>query len=626
MNNASKRLALIVTLGLLFLAATTIALWLLPASVWAQGGGTIYVAPAGSDGPTCGPLAAPCRTVKYAVESRAQPGSHVLAATGTYTDPFTVTVPGLTVEGAGRESRISAGHLWQPMVTFAPGLTATTVFSGFAVQNTMAGSSSFIPTSTTSILVDGSAPTLQNLWVQGGLGAGIWTKGAASPTLRGSVICANNGFQAQNDGSGAVEAAGNWWGTNTPLAGETYTGTVTITPPISVSLALWQPPLGTGSLGSWSGSGSFALNSPATVTVLMNGGGFTPPPGMVILLKAEGGHFADSGGPTINLTLVGGAAQTTFVPTTTHGVFIAAFDTGCSNQAIAGLDYRYHVFLPIVMKNYPPPPPTPPAPTCPATSNASFDLLSTLGAPIDHPDYLHGDLNLSLRGYDPYTAPDETTGFIDYNGATASDPPQLSQLTTFYANNPFPGFAALYQVYGWIWNPTANPNICGGNPDGCVGPIMTYNPAEGRYWDITMTGLTTTPGEKVYLPTRSAELDPALHAKALVLYAEETRLTLGYTRDDTIANGYAVHLENVCVDPNLLALYRAQVNPDGTRKTGNLPALSNGQSLGTALADEMQVVIRDRGAFMDPRSRKDWWQGVSSQASLPIMVRNIPEH
>ena len=54
--------------------------------------------------------------------------------------------------------------------------------------------------------------------------------------------------------------------------------------------------------------------------------------------------------------------------------------------------------------------------------------------------------------------------------------------------------------------------------------------------------------------------------KVLVLYASSDRLTIKYTRKDAIADydaahgfayGYAIHLENVCVDANLLALYQA---------------------------------------------------------------------
>jgi hypothetical protein len=68
-----------------------------------------------------------------------------------------------------------------------------------------------------------------------------------------------------------------------------------------------------------------------------------------------------------------------------------------------------------------------------------------------------------------------------------------------------------------------------------------------------------------------------------------------------------VYLENVCVDPNLLALYRAQNNADGWRSSTMLPALRNGQPLGRALGNEIGVAIRDRASFMDPRTRGDWW-------------------
>jgi len=97
--------------------------------------------------------------------------------------------------------------------------------------------------------------------------------------------------------------------------------------------------------------------------------------------------------------------------------------------------------------------------------------------------------------------------------------------------------------------------------------------------------------------------------KAMVLYAEQTRITLAYTRQDSVIPGYTVHIENVCVDPNLLSLYKAQTGADGWHVTGNLPALRNDQALGTALNMEIQVAIRDKGSFMDPRSAKDWWDG-----------------
>ena len=90
-----------------------------------------------------------------------------------------------------------------------------------------------------------------------------------------------------------------------------------------------------------------------------------------------------------------------------------------------------------------------------------------------------------------------------------------------------------------------------------------------------------------------------------MLYAESNRITLGYTREDSVANGDAVHLENVCVDPNLLALYQS------SNATGRafLPALREDEVLGTAGSGQVLVAVRDRGVFFDPRSRLDWRQG-----------------
>jgi hypothetical protein len=55
----------------------------------------------------------------------------------------------------------------------------------------------------------------------------------------------------------------------------------------------------------------------------------------------------------------------------------------------------------------------------------------------------------------------------------------------------------------------------------------------------------------------------------------------------------------------LLALYR-QLNSAGRVE---LPALRPGQPFGRAAGGEIDAAIRDSGSFLDPRSRKDWWQG-----------------
>ncbi len=245
--------------------------------------------------------------------------------------------------------------------------------------------------------------------------------------------------------------------------------------------------------------------------------------------------------------------------------------------------------LPVTATPSPTPVPATATPTpsgCPATSSAQFDLIPVIPASNARPDYLHGDLNFALRGFSITNA---TLGLVNYSGSSDANAPQLAGL---FEPNAFPGMAAVYRAYNWNW-------ACGTN--GCRGSIITD-------WPVTVAGLRTTPGQSLYIPERAPVIYTGNY-KAVVLYAEAKRMTLGYTREDSVAFGYAIHLENICVDPNLLALYRAQNNAAGYRLSGLLPALRENQRIGSAFGSEVQVAIRDRGAFMDPRSRKDWWWG-----------------
>ena len=250
------------------------------------------------------------------------------------------------------------------------------------------------------------------------------------------------------------------------------------------------------------------------------------------------------------------------------------------------------IYLPIVMKNYSPPPPPS---DCPAASTRSYYAIPVNPPPIDHPDYLHGDLNLSLRGWEPASA---ALQLVYYSGSHDADAPQLAGL--FANNHHRPAFTAAWQVYDWNWG-------CGDH--GCRGNLLTQ-------WNATLLGLESAPGEEISIPTRSPNIYTDSHQdyKAVVIYAEEKRITFVYIRMDRIATlepkGYAVHIEDVCVDPNLLALYRASLKSDGYRQDSyQLPALTNDQVLGTALSNEIKVAVRDGGTFMDPRSKYDWWQG-----------------
>ncbi len=240
------------------------------------------------------------------------------------------------------------------------------------------------------------------------------------------------------------------------------------------------------------------------------------------------------------------------------------------------LQPEYQTFLPLIFTS-----------ECPTTSSANFALIPIEGGvATDHPPPLHGDLNLALRGYNVTNA---AKSLVDYSGSTDSNAPQLAGL---FAPNQFPGISQVYRVNNWDWG-------CGTH--GCAAEPIT-NP------DVTLMALLTSGGQNIYIPERGAEIYGGGY-KVMVLYAEEQRITLGYTRRDSVAQGYSVQIENVCVDPNLLALYQAQTGANGWHTSGNLPALKNDQALGTALDNTVIVAIKDRGTYMDPRSRKDWWMG-----------------
>jgi hypothetical protein len=252
-------------------------------------------------------------------------------------------------------------------------------------------------------------------------------------------------------------------------------------------------------------------------------------------------------------------------------------------------EYTWHLFLPIIKKN----------PSCPATSTQSFITVPILGAAADRPGPQHADLNLALRGYSETDAPKP---LVSYNGGTDPDAPQLAGLFDPEPNpTESPIISAVFRVNRWEWT--------GSYPDpGHVGTPITD-------WPVTLIELPAEFGTPLYIPERGPELYTGGY-KAMVLYAEERRITLNYTRDDTVANGYTVHLENLCVDPNLLALYRAQTDGMGWHTTGGLPALKNNQRIGTAFVGGVRVAIRDRGTFMDPRSGKDWWVGYPTSLEI----------
>jgi len=199
----------------------------------------------------------------------------------------------------------------------------------------------------------------------------------------------------------------------------------------------------------------------------------------------------------------------------------------------------------------------------------------------------NADFRLSVLGYAPSSG---AAQLVEYGGASDPNAPNFRGL---FQPLRIPSIASTARHYNWNWNEASGP------PYGNRGGVNTD-------WEVSVMSAAVQRGEGIYAPTRS----PIIYGGdvvAMVLYASERELTLAYNRQDSVTSGYVVHLLGFCVDANLVGAYRAQV-ANGRRATGQLPAVRSHQQVGTASGEPLVIAIRDRGGFLDPRSRKDWWQ------------------
>jgi hypothetical protein len=236
-------------------------------------------------------------------------------------------------------------------------------------------------------------------------------------------------------------------------------------------------------------------------------------------------------------------------------------------------------------------------PTPTATVVRRYDSIPVVGRPYDRPAAASPDTNLNVRGY---TLTLDYLGLINYSGDTD---PQAPQIAGVFIPPRLPPFLVAYQVRDWDW--ACNP------PDGCAGAPITWP------YPVTLLEMATAPGEELAIPSRGPDILDGIY-RAMVLYAAPTRLTIAYTRNDTPAIGYLVHLEDLAVAPELVRLYE-QLNAAGRSR---LPGLRNGEVVGVAIADSVKLAIRDTGMFMDPRSCKDWWTDYLAQC---VVQRQRPD-
>ncbi len=256
------------------------------------------------------------------------------------------------------------------------------------------------------------------------------------------------------------------------------------------------------------------------------------------------------------------------------------------------------VYVPLALVA-PTPVPSPTPYTCPLTSTnvytSGFAVQYDLDDPV-RPAWNHADKNLALRGYTLYTGTLKRE-LVNYGSDDPTQPPQFATLFTPYR---VPTLTEFYRVGSWIWAPSPNPGTRGA-------PITSPK--------ITALGLATTPGEPLHVPTSGYDIGWGM--EVIVIFADEDSLALRYTREDSSgANGYTVHIDGICTDPSLLALYNQLDDPNGPRYQFHyrgyccydLPNLAAGQVLGTARSDQIVVAIVDTGTFWDPRSCNEWWQ------------------
>lgn len=254
----------------------------------------------------------------------------------------------------------------------------------------------------------------------------------------------------------------------------------------------------------------------------------------------------------------------------------------------------YSVYFPIIYCPY----------TCPISSTNSYSGGTAFQYELDdpvRPASTHPDKNLEMRSYVLNTDPDLQRELVTNGPGEPVQPPQFA--TLFYPYR-VPALTNFYQVHHWIWAPTPDP---GTRAEPIADP------------PVTALGLGTQPGEVLHVPVSGYDIGGDGPMEVLVIYADEDTLALRYTREDSSGSpGYTVHIDNLCTDPNLLALYNSLDDPQGPRYhyvppenrpyAYNLPNMPEGYPIGTARGNEVVVAIVDTGTFLDPRGCNEWWE------------------
>jgi hypothetical protein len=255
-------------------------------------------------------------------------------------------------------------------------------------------------------------------------------------------------------------------------------------------------------------------------------------------------------------------------------------------------------YLPLVVKTYAGTGPF----ACPTGSANRYGSGPAYQFDLDdpvRPSAAHADKNLALRGYAANTDAWLRRELINYGTDDRTQPPQFA---TIFTPNRVPALAGFYRVHDWNWSPSPAP--------GTRGAPLTR-------WPVTALGLRVPAGEVLRVPASGYDIGQG--GEVIVMYADARGVALRYAREDSAgAAGYTLHVDGICTDPNLLALYAQLDAAAGPRYVYRspgqrpysypLPVLSAGHPLGVASSELVVIAIADTGTFMDPRSCNEWWQ------------------
>lgn len=156
----------------------------------------------GVDNSTCGSESSPCRTISYAISTRAVSGDTVYVWAGTYTQQITLRA-GISVIGEGASvTFIDGENARGPMVSASgSAIGSSTVLQGLTIRRGLATNGGGIS------LTGGASPLIADCVVSEnratGTGGGLYVFNSASFTLSGTQVIGN---RAANRGGGLYQS------------------------------------------------------------------------------------------------------------------------------------------------------------------------------------------------------------------------------------------------------------------------------------------------------------------------------------------------------------------------------------------------------------------------------------